>query len=163
MLAPQYDVIAFKHCYPVSQIEPDTGAPDVASDAKRSENYRLQYAALKEKMRQFPDTRFIVWTGAALAESNTTQAHAQRARQFFTWVRDEWDEPGDSIFVWDLFELETEGGLYLKPEYAAGPGDSHPAASFAQRTAPLLAQRIVDVIEGKGDIGSVTGAPASQP
>jgi hypothetical protein len=163
MLAPEHDVIVFKHCYPVSNIEPDTGAPDIASDAKRLENYYLQYAALKAKMREFPDTRFIVWTGAALTASSTTEANAQRARQFFGWVRDTWDEPGDNIFVWDLFELETDGGLYLKPEYAAGAGDSHPSAAFAQRTAPLFAQRLVDVIEGRGDSGSVTGVSASRP
>ena len=65
MLTKQYDVIVWKHCFPVGSILPDTGKPDVDSDEKRLENYKLQYAALKEKMRSFPDTKFIVWTGAA--------------------------------------------------------------------------------------------------
>lgn len=157
LLAPKYDLIIWKHCYPVSNLEEDTGRPDVASDAKRTENYVLQYQALKAKMRSFPNTRFLVWTGAALAQSSTNEANATRARAFFQWVKEEWDEPGDNIFVWDLFELQTGGGLYLKAEYEANPGDSHPSAAFAAKTAPLFGQRIVDVLEGRGDQGSLTG------
>ena len=70
---------------------------------------------------------------------------------------DTWDEPGDNIYVWDFRQLETEGGLYLLNEYAAAPGDSHPNSAFATRVAPYLGQRIVDVIEGRGDSGSLTG------
>jgi hypothetical protein len=157
LLAPKCDLIIWKHCYPVSNVEEDSGRPDVASDAKRTENYVLQYQALKTKMRSFPNTRFLVWTGAALAQSSTNEANATRARAFFQWVKEEWDEPGDNIFVWDLFELQTDGGLYLKAEYEANPGDSHPSAAFAQKTAPLFGQRIVDVLEGRGDQGSLTG------
>ena len=161
MLTPEYDVIVFKHCYPVSNVGEDTGAGEIVSDAKRLENYYLQYEALKEKMRQFPQTRFIVWTGAALVEGKVSEANARRARQFFKWVRDEWDEPGDNIFVWDFYELETEGGLWLKPEYSSGPGNSHPSEAFARKAAPLFGQRLVDVLEGRGDSGKVTGAATS--
>ena len=157
MLAPENDVIVFKHCYPVSSVEQDTGTGDVTSKAKRLENYHLQYEALRQKMREFPNTRFIVWTGAALVEGSTSEDNARRARQFFEWVRDEWDEPGDNIFVWDFFELETEGGLWLKPEYSAGAGNSHPNEDFARTVAPLFGQRLVDVLEGRGDSGDVTG------
>ena len=158
LLTPEYEVIAFKHCYPVSNVGEDTGAGDVASDSRRLENYRLQYEALKQKMRQFPETRFLVWTGAALVEGKTSEDNARRARRFFEWVRDEWDEPGDNIFVWDFYELETEGGLWLKPEHAAGPGDSHPGGAFARQAAACFGQRLVDVLEGRGDSGDVTGA-----
>ncbi len=161
LLTRDYDLIIWKHCYPVSNIEADTGTPNVASDAKRMENYVLQYEALKAKMRTFPRTRFLVWTGAALAQSATTEANAQRARDFFQWVRTQWDEPGDNIFVWDVYELETAGGLYLKSEYEANPGDSHPSAAFARGAAPLFAQRVVDVLEGRGDQSPLTGADSA--
>ena len=160
MLTKEYDVIIWKHCFPVAGIPPDTGKPDVDSDDKRLENYKLQYAALKEKMRSFPDTKFIVWTGAAptVGQLRTVgPMKALRARQFFDWVKAEWDEPGDNIFLWDFYELETEGGSYLKPEYASGPDNSHPTPEFGERVAPLFAQRIVDVINGKGDSTSLTG------
>jgi len=157
MLTRDYDVIVWKHCFPVGDIQPDTGSPDIDSDEKRLENYKLQYAALKDKMHAFPETTFIVWTGAALTEAATTPEQAQRTGEFFDWVKTEWDEPGDNIFLWDFYALETEGGAYLKPEYASGPQDSHPTAAFGAKVAPLLGQRIVDVIEGKGDSTSLTG------
>jgi len=155
MLAPQYRVIVFKHCFPVSGIGPDTGTPDVTSPNKTLENYRLQYAALKAKLRSFPDTRFVVWTGAALREQDTSPEQAARSKEFFDWIRDTWDEPGDNIYVWDFFALETDGGMYLTPSHASG--DSHPNGAFAAEMAPLLGQRIVDVIQGVGDSTRVTG------
>lgn len=156
-LTEKYGVIVWKHCFPVSDIEPDTGEADIASEARRAENYKLQYEALKEKMHEFPETSFLVWTGAALTAGATSEDSARRARAFFEWVRDEWDEKGDNIYLWDFHELETGGGLYLKNEYAAGPADSHPNETFARRVAPLLCRRIVDVIEGRGDETSLTG------
>ncbi len=155
MLTPKYDVIVFKHCYPVSAIEEDAGKGDVASEDKRIENYKLQYGALKKKLREFPKTKFILWTGAALVKGETDEDSAKRAETFFKWVREKWDEPGDNIYIWDFRELETEGGLYLKTGYAQG--DSHPNEKFSKQVAPLFCQRVVDVIRGAGDTGSVTG------
>jgi len=157
ILTDEYDVIVFKHCFPVSDVEQDHGEADVSSPDKRTENYTLQYEALKEKMRQFAKSRFIVWTGAAQAANCTDPETAKRAKAFFDWVKGKWDEPGDNIFVWDFHELETEGGLYLKDKYAADPYDSHPNETFARKAAPLLCRRIVDVVEGRGDKSSITG------
>ena len=155
ILTEDYDVIIWKHCFPVSYIEADTGEPEINSSTKSIENYKLQYNALRDKMRQFPNTRFIVWTGAALIRGETAEENAQRARQFFNWVKNEWSEEGDNVFIWDFYELETEGGLYFKDEYASG--DSHPNATFSQRVAPYFCQRIVDVIEERGDNSSIEG------
>jgi hypothetical protein len=157
ILTQDYEVIIWKHCFPVSAVEPDTGSADLASEVQSLENYKLQYEALKEKMYEFPDTQFIVWTGAALVAGATDEDSARRAQEFFDWVKESWDEPGDNIHLWDFWQLETEGGLYLLDDYAADPADSHPNASFATRVAPYFAQRIVDVIEGRGDTGSLTG------
>ena len=157
ILTREHELIIWKHCYPVGKIQEDTGAPDVSSADKRLENYRLQYLALRDKMREFPGTRFLVWTGAALVAPSTNPAEAGRARDFFVWVKNAWDEPGDNIFVWDFYELETAGGLYLKPEHAPEPTNSHPSDEFSRQTAPLLCRRIVDVMEGRGDTGRRTG------
>lgn len=157
ILTGDYDVIVWKHCYPVSAVDGDTGSPKIRSDVRSLENYKVQYEALRDKMRAFPETRFIVWTGAARVQGASDEAQARRAREFFAWVIDTWDEPGDNIFVWDFWQLETEGGLYLLDEYAAGPDDSHPNGAFAARVAPFLGRRIADVIEGRGDTGSLTG------
>ena len=82
---------------------------------------------------------------------------AQRTRNFFNWVKSQWDEPGDNIFIFDFYALETEGGLYLRPEYASGPDDAHPNRTFSQMAAPLFSQRIVNIMEGRGDSTSLTG------
>jgi hypothetical protein len=157
LLTKKYNVIIWKHCYPVSDILPDTGKADVDSEEKRIENYKLQYSQLKEKMRSFPKTTFIVWTGASLTKGSTTPEKAERAKEFFTWVKEQWDEAGDNIFLWDFNGLETENGLYFKDEYASSPTDPHPNKTFASRVAPLMCQRIVDVVEGRGDFSSKTG------
>ena len=156
-LVASYDVIVWKHCFPVSAIGPDGASPSVSSPEKTLANYRLQYEALKARMRQFPAKRFVVWTGAALVEAATDLASAERAQQFFAWVKGTWDEPGDNVYVWDFQQLETGGGPYLLPENAASATDSHPNATFAAAVAPLAARRIVDVIEGRGVIASLTG------
>jgi len=161
MLAPRWDVIVLKHCFPVSNIEADTGTADVASEEKRLENYRLQYEALKKKLRESPKVRFLVWTGAVQVKNDLDEASARRAKAFFDWVRTAWDEKGDNIFLWDFYALETEGGLYLKPAYASG--DAHPNEAFSRRVAPLLARRIVDVIQGRGDTAGLTGQGPGEP
>ncbi|MFA5134428.1 MAG: hypothetical protein WC505_01415 [Patescibacteria group bacterium] len=158
ILTGEYDTIVWKHCFPVSDIGPDTGSPSASSPDKTVGNYKLQYAALKDKMLEFPENTFIVWTGAAQVQEATSADSAERAREFFTWVADTWDEPGDNIFIWDFYSLETEGSLYVQGGYSAGPGDSHPSSGFSQTVAPLFGRRITSVIEGNGDSSSITGA-----
>ena len=150
MLTKLYQVISFKHCFPVSNIQPDKDSAYINSDYKSLANYKLQYNALRDKLHEFPDTKFIVWTGAALAKGAVSEEAAMRAREFFTWVKEEWDLPEDNIWLWDFYELETEGGLYLKDEYATSDTDSHPNTVFASNAVGLIFNRIVDVIESNG-------------
>jgi len=157
MLTQDYQVIIFKHCFPVSNIQPDLDTADINSYYRSIANYKLQYSALKEKMQAFPNTIFIVFTGAAQVQGNVKESEALRAREFFTWVNEEWDLPGDNIFVWDLYSLETEGGLYFKDESAVSPNDSHPNKVFAKRAGTLLFNRIIDIIENKGENTTLTG------
>jgi hypothetical protein len=151
MLTKQYDVIVFKHCFPVSSLVPDTGKPDVSSPKKTLENYKAQYEALKKKLHSFPHTKFIVWTPTALLKATSNAGAAQRANEFSDWVKKVGDEKSDNIFVWDFRSLETEGGLFLKPEYATGKDNCHPNPGFSKRVAPIFGQRVVDIIEGRED------------
>ncbi|RLD80890.1 MAG: hypothetical protein DRJ15_05910 [Bacteroidetes bacterium] len=150
MLTKDYQVIMFKHCFPVSNIQAALDSPDINSDIRTLSNYKLQYLALRDKLHEFPDTKFILWTGAALVEAATSEDKAMRAKEFFGWVTDQWDLPGDNIYLWDLYSLQTEGDFYLKDEYAVSPQDSHPNEEFAGRVVPLLFNRIIDVIEKDG-------------
>jgi hypothetical protein len=157
ILTRDHHMIIWKHCFPVGDILADTGQPDIHSREKRIENYKLQYEGLKRKMNEFPETKFLVWTGAALLEENTTEEQATMTRDFFQWVREAWDDPGDNIYLWDFYELETEGGIYMKNEFAAGPGDSHPNNQFSGMAHQLFCNRIVDVIQNDGKKTNTTG------
>ena len=157
ILTKEFDVIIFKHCFPVSQVLEGNNLPNIDSKEKTLDNYKFQYGALREKMLQIPETKFLIWTGAALTKESTTEENARRSQAFFHWVKTEWDKPNDNIFIWDFFEIETEGGIYLKTEYAAGPTDSHPNQNFARKANRLFFQRIIDVIENQGEKTSLTG------
>lgn len=146
ILTREYDVIIFKHCFPVSNILEDTGSPDINSEEKRLENYMLQYDALKEKMHQFPGTKFIVWTPAVHVQERLTADEAERTKAFRDWIINVWDERDDNIYVWDFYKYETEGGLYLKGEYSSGPGNSHPNSKFASEAALHFSSFIIDII-----------------
>jgi len=157
MLTKDYQVIIFKHCFPVSNIKADQGLPDINSNIKTLSNYKLQYEALRDKLHEFPDTKFILWTGAAQIRSQISEDEALRAKEFFRWVIDEWDLPGDNIFIWDLYSLQTEGGIYFFDDYANSSSDPHPSKEFSSRVSVLLFQRIIDVIENEGTGTLLTG------
>lgn len=147
ILTKQYKLIIFKHCYPISDMKEDLNLPDINSPEKSIKNYHLQYIALKKKLNEFPNTKFLIWTGAAQVESNTTKEKALRAKEFFNWVKNDWNIEEGNIFLWDFFDLETEGGLFLKNENANTTNDSHPGKSFAKKVAPLFCKRIIEVIQ----------------
>lgn len=157
MLTRDYQVIIFKHCYPVSNIKAEQDSADINSYVMTIPNFKLQYMALRDKLHQFPDTKFILFTGAVQVKANLDEQAAIRTKEFFTWVINEWDLPDDNIYLWDLYKLQTEGDLYFKDEYASAPDDSHPNGEFASRTGKLLFNRIIDVIETNGKSTSITG------
>jgi hypothetical protein len=149
MLTKKFNIISFKHCFPVSSIEEDDMNPDINSKKRTLANYKLQYNALRDKLYKYPQTKFIVWTGSALSEASSNEEEAKRAKEFASWVKSEWDKNDDNIFIFDFREIETEGGLYLKPEYAAGTNDSHPNKVLSQIAARLFANKIIEVYSQK--------------
>jgi hypothetical protein len=157
ILTKTNQVIIFKHCFPVSNIQPDTDTADINSNIQTLANYKLQYEALRNKLHEFPQTKFILFTGAALIEKLITEEEAGRSKEFFTWVTEEWDVPDDNIFIWDLYSLETEGGLYFKKDYAVSENDAHPNVNFAGKAADLFFRRLVDIIENNGKETELTG------
>lgn len=156
-LASKYNLIIFKHCFPVGNIATGPDTADIESPIKTLANYKAQYLALREKMLEFPETKFLLWTPPALVEAQTTSDEARRTSEFTNWIINEWDLENDNIYLWDFYTLETEGGLYLKPAYAAGINDSHPGSAFAETASALFCKRIVDIIETNGRHTSLTG------
>ena len=157
VLTQKYDVVVFKHCFPVSHMIKDSlpGAPD--SEVKSLANYKVQYQLLKEKMRNYPETKFLLWTGPALLKVHTNESEAVITKTFYDWVKNDWNETSDNIFLWDFRELETEGGMYLKTEYAINPNNSHPSMVFGEKAAKLFVQRLTDIINNEGEKTYLTG------
>lgn len=149
ILTKEYDVIIFKHCYSSCRIVPATLLPDIDSEIKSIQNYKLQYNALKKKLHEFPDNKFIVWTPAVMIKSQMTEDEASRTQEFYKWMMTEWNEKDDNIFIWDFYKYETEGGLYLLDKNADAPGNSHPGRALSERLSPVFSRFIIDVIEGR--------------
>ncbi len=157
MLTKKYQVIIFKHCFPVCNIMADEDSADINSDTQTLSNYKLQYIALRNKMHKFPNTKFILFTGATQVKSGITDDQAERAKEFHHWVVNEWDLTNDNIYLWDLYSLQTEGTLYFRDKYATSVNDAHPNEEFAGRAAKLLFSRIIDIIENQGKGTRLTG------
>jgi hypothetical protein len=141
-----YDLIIFKFCYPVSNILADDTIPDIISDKKTISNYKLQMNAIKTRLKQFPETKFLVWTGAVQVKSQITEDQALRTKEFFQWLEEDWDEENDNIFIFDFLAIETEGDLYLKPEFATNNIDSHPNRLLSSIAARELVKRIHEIL-----------------
>jgi hypothetical protein len=149
ILTKEYEVIIFKHCYPSSRIGADLLPPDIDSEIKSLQNYKLQYNALKKKLHEFPDNKFIIWTPAVMIKSQMTEDEANMTQEFYNWLMAEWSENGDNIYMWDFYKYETEGGLYLLDKNAEAPDNSHPGRAFSERLSPIFSRYIIDVIEGR--------------
>lgn len=153
------DLIIFKHCYTESDVAADTGNANPNQNRRTLEIYKAQYNALKTKMRSEPNTKFLVWTlPPQLAKSGYTKAQAQRAKAFATWVKTQWDEPGDNIFIFDFRALAADQDhLFLPASRARKAGDNHPNPDFNYQAVLNFVQRTVDVLEGRGDTAPLTG------
>lgn len=173
-IADTYDVIVFKHCYVHAHVYADYGPEEFTKNPDtieyRAQTFKLQYEDLKKALRKHSDTLFVVWTLAPETERSATLSSdghdgrfGQRARDFAAWVRDVWDEPGDNLFVFDFWTLEAGGQdkTFADPAHILGPNDAHPNWDFAAQTSPKLLRRIVDVIEGRGDVCAATGEPSA--
>ena len=157
LLTKKYQVIIFKHCFPASNIKADLDTTDVNSDYRSLSNYKMQYLALRKKLLEFPDTKFILLTGAARVKSQISEDEAIRAKEFFRWVVEEWDQRDDNIYIWDFFRLQTEGGIYFKDTFAQSVDDSHPNKFFSARASDLLFNRIIDILKTNGSQTALTG------
>lgn len=157
ILTQNYDIIIWKHCSPVSNIQPDSSQASIDSDIKTISNYKLQYDALKEKMHQFPNSQFIVWTPTPNAQGGMTYEEAKRTKEFYEWVVNTWDENNDNIYLWDYYQLAAEDGLYLKTDYAVSINDSHPNKEFSGNISEYFSKRIMQVAQGIADNEPLTG------
>ena len=164
-LTKKYDVIMLKHCFPGAKVLENTGMPDIASDRKSLENYKLQYRALRDKFDSFPENDFIMWTLVPLHRlANGGAENAERAKEFVDWVKNVWlKEDGKehpNIHIFDYFSLAAETDksagdpnvMYcLKYEYERShkDSDSHPNDLACKTIGPAFFKFIVNTLSGK--------------
>ncbi len=165
-IVEKYDVVIMKHCYTAARIEPDIGAPDIASNRKSIENYKLQYRAIRDRLDSYPETKFIVFTLTPRHRLRTDAAQAARAKSFADWVKNEWlQEDGKehgNIFIFDWWGYIAENNpapeqgavncLRYDYEKDHSSDNSHPNLLANETMGPVFANYIVETIEGRQSI-----------
>jgi len=95
----QHEVIAFKSCYPASDI----------ADENQLEQYKSWYLDIRDAMDQHPDKIFIVFTPPPLNPASTRPEIAANARAFSNWMTsEEYSEDHPNVYVFDFFNLLAE-------------------------------------------------------
>jgi len=128
------DLVMFKSCFPNSDIVSDGSEPgDPNSTEKTLANYKATFEALLPTMQAHPEKLFIYMTAPPLIPSLSSPANAARARQFNSWLAEEFlphyqKVTGLNNFaVFDLFDALAGSDNYLKAEYRRVlPDDPHP-------------------------------------
>ncbi|MBT3395252.1 hypothetical protein HN412_02340, partial [archaeon] len=154
-----YDVIIWKHCYPGSDVLEDIGSASADSSRKSIENYKLQYADLREKLSEYPDTLFILWTLPPRHRNHnpsfgSASSNAQRATDFTEWVKNDWLDEGsgnyENLYIFDFRgHMINPSDNFLKYEYELSHSgdDSHPNSVANNYVVPIFSQFVVDSIE----------------
>lgn len=139
----QHEVIAFKSCFPVSNILSD----------EQLKMYKARYLGMRDVMDQHPDKMFIVVTPPPLNPAHIGAEAAARARAFANWLKsDEYLDGHPNVFTFDLFDLLAEDDPAvpdrntLREEYRIGT-DSHPNSVANETIAPLFVDFTIDAIQ----------------
>ena len=139
----QHEVIAFKSCYPAS---------DITSDQQLEER-KDWYGRMRDTMDQHPDKLFIVMTQPPLNPAATNPDIAARARSFANWLKsDEFLKGHPNIVTFDLFDRLAESDPQrpdfnmLRQDYRE-EADSHPTPIANETIGPQFVDFVNDAIE----------------
>jgi hypothetical protein len=152
----QYDVVAFKSCFPVS---------NVGDDAQLAA-YQSYYRAIRDRMDQYPDKLFIIVTQPPQVPANSDPAEAARARAFANWLQsDEFLAGHPNAFVFDFFGLLAGADNFLRPEYRLDEYDAHPNERANREIGPRFVSFVDQAIRsaGAGQPRPTPPAPADTP
>ena len=139
----QHEVIAFKSCFPASQITSD----------EQLAQYKAWYLGMRDVMDQHPDKVFIVMSPPPLNPARTDAGAAARARAFAEWLQSEEYLAGHpNVFAFDFFghlaEDDPAAPDYnmLRASYRDGE-DSHPNQLANETVGPLFADFVMEAAE----------------
>jgi len=149
----QYDVIAFKSCFPVSNI---------ADDYQLNE-YKSYYLSIRDRMDQYPDKVFIIVTQPPQVPVNSDPAEAARARAFVNWLQsDEYLAGRSNVFVFDFFGYLAGDDNFLRPEYRLDEYDAHPNERANRAIGPLFVS-FIDQAVRVARAGGLRPTPTAPP
>ncbi|PID80786.1 hypothetical protein CSB20_05645 [bacterium DOLZORAL124_64_63] len=137
----RYDVIAFKSCFPVSNI---------ASEADL-EQYKTWYLEMRDVFDTLPDKIFVIMSPPPLHRLSTNPERADRARRFASWMTGpEYLDGHPNLVGFDFFDLlaspddgsNTRNTLRYEYEISHDSRDSHPNTLANQVIAPIFVEAL---------------------
>ncbi len=136
----RHEVIAFKSCFPASDIWDDM----------QLEEYKSYYRSIRVRADQYPNRIFIAFSTPPLHPCSTAPDRAARARAFANWLKsDEYLAGHPNLFCFDFFDLLAESDSrrsdynMLRAAYRPSGCDSHPN-ELANRTIGPIFVNFVD-------------------
>jgi hypothetical protein len=137
-----YDVIAFKSCYPASSIP----TPEMLAQ------YKTWYLAIRNVLDQHPEKVFVVMSQPPRHRLATNVTEADNARAFADWLKSpEFVQGHPNVVPFDLFDLLAAPNVpgnatrnMLRYEYELGHSsdDSHPNATANLAVAPFFVEAL---------------------
>ena len=136
-----YDVIAFKNCYPTTKI---------TSEALLS-NHIKYFKTIRNSLKKYHAKQFILVTPPPLRQEATTLRNAKRAKRLVQWLTSRaFTKDTPNIHVFDLFSLLADKSGFLKKKYTRLlPFDSHPNKTANMEVGPYFARKIVEAVNRK--------------
>ena len=151
----QYDVIAFKSCYPVSNI----------GDDYQLNEFKSYYLSIRDRMDQYPAKPFVIVTQPPQVPAYSDPEEGARARAFADWLQsDEYLSGHPNVFVFDFFGLLAGDDNFLRSEYREDEYDGHPNERANREIGPLFVTFIDQAVQSHTAAGPrPTPAATSQP
>ncbi len=132
-----FDVIAFKNCYPTTKI---------TSDQQLEEDKRY-YQQIRDSVGRYKDKKFVLLTPPPSNKAINTLENAQRAKKLVEWLNSrEFIKNVTNLYIFDFFSyLAEENGLLRKDYCRFIPLDSHPNLKANKELGPMFAKYLIKV------------------
>ena len=159
LILAEHEVIAFKSCYPASNIETDT----------ELEERKTWYLSMRDVFDQYPEKVFIVMSQPPRHRLATNTAEADRARDFANWLKSDTYLAGhDNIVCIDIFTefaqaddgSDTRNMLRYEYERSHYDSDSHPNVLANETVGPLFAEKLVEAASILDTMTGIDDTPA---
>jgi hypothetical protein len=133
-----YDLIAFKNCYPTTRISTD----------QQLENDIKYYKIIRDNLKKYPSKQFVILTPPPARKETTNIINSKRAKKLVDWLNSkEFSQDISNIHIFDFYSLLADENGFLKNEYTRLlPWDSHPNRKANKFIAPIFASYLMKFI-----------------